>query len=212
MPAPRLNPFIGYADFLLVILAFVVALVQVQAKSEGPKNDAEYIVTATWGDRVDADVDLWGLPPPGDHPVFYNDREVGALHLDRDSRGFLDNRIANADGSFTYLPNREVMTIRGRVPGPYVFGLQLYAGHVAAPVDVVVHVEAVKVKPEAKTIFARDFHLHAVNEAVNALAFTVNGDGDYHIDDLPLRSVSDLFYLRPAGQPPQPNTQSSQQL
>ena len=104
MRKKRANVFIAYGDQLLLILVYVIYLVVVAQKADGLKPEAEFIITASWDNRLDTDVDLWGLPPVGadgqEHPVYYSNRDHDALFLDRDSRGYLTDRERKPDGQY----------------------------------------------------------------------------------------------------------------
>src|SRR6185312_9773015 len=112
----RAGILLAYVDMLLVIVAILIVSVSPRKVADGVQVKAEYMVSIEWDRMLDDDIDLWGIGPPNyDKPVFYKSAEGGALNLDRDSRGYLDDRIM-VDGKPVYLPHHEVITIRGIVP------------------------------------------------------------------------------------------------
>ncbi|KAG1657137.1 Metal tolerance protein 2 [Nymphon striatum] len=60
-----------------------------QAKVE---KQAEYIISATWPQDLEDDIDLWMRAPTG-HTVSYLEKETGWLHLERDDRGELNDTL-----------------------------------------------------------------------------------------------------------------------
>ncbi len=195
----RFNVYVPFVDMLLAVLAAVIVLVSVHKKQEGVKTPAEYIMAIEWDRMVDADVDLVARAPPDDAFVYYNSREHGALALDRDSRGFLDDRIRGEDGNYTYLPHRETMTVRGIVPGEYQFGIHLYQarnekGSPVADKTVAVHAELIKVNPVATVIYSSDTTLTHVGDAANLATLDVSADGAYALVDNPVDPIANRLY------------------
>ena len=95
----RSSIWIGLADLLLCVLSVViVAVAPKEPALSGVPEKAEYLMSAEWSVDLDADVDIW-LIPPSKKPVFYGSRDVGCARLDSDNRGFIDERITLADGS-----------------------------------------------------------------------------------------------------------------
>ena len=192
---PSINWAIGFSDFLMVLLSFVLALISVQSKNDGPKTEAEYLITAEWDRNLDVDIDLWGMNPDKTL-IWYGNKEAGAIHLDRDSLGFISDRIVDENGSVTYLPHKEIQTIRGLIPGRYVFGIQYYRGEE----PVAVHVEVIKIRPKTEVVIQADIVLQARADAANFAAFNISPSGAYEKQELPLTPISD-FYYKPNNMP-----------
>jgi hypothetical protein len=89
----RSSIWIGLADLLLCVLSVVIVAVapKTPAQADVPEK-AEYLLSAEWSVDIDADVDIW-LIPPSKKPVFYGSRDVGCAKLDSDYRGFIDEWI-----------------------------------------------------------------------------------------------------------------------
>ena len=119
--------WIGLCDMALAVLAVVIVAVNPPKPAHGVQMKAEMLATIEWDVNVDADADIH-MMPPSRKPVFYGSRDVGCATLDRDSRGFLDNFIALADGSQTKVEsNKETIAIRCVEPGHYDLAANLYA-------------------------------------------------------------------------------------
>ena len=198
-----INAFVPFVDALLVMLIVVMVLVSPKHSAKDVHVEAQYMVTIDWDSALDADIDLWAKCPDG-QPVFFRNREHDALHLDRDSRGWLDYKVANPDGSFVWLPHRETITMRGIIPGRYEFGLHFYnffphdIGVDMSNINVVVHYEVVKVNPSAEVIARGKKVLQRVSDATNFFAMNVAADGSFikeAVSEQPLATkfISDSF-------------------
>jgi hypothetical protein len=65
MNVDRSPMWIGLADLLVCILSVsIVAVVPIQAKIDGVKPKAEFLITADWPVALDSDVNLWLVGPP----------------------------------------------------------------------------------------------------------------------------------------------------
>lgn len=202
---PTLGIFVPLVDFLLALLAVVLYALHAHQAQEGIKVQAEYIITATWDAHTDADVDLISFTPDNE-PVFYRegDREHGTLHLDRDSRGFIDDRITDPNTKqYVYLPHHEVVTMRGIIPGRYDFGIHVYnLWHNEHQCDatknagLVVHVDITKVNPTANIIFSADEVLNYIGDTVEMPSLLIHPDGTFTLEDPPITNVSDRLYTK----------------
>ena len=121
------NVLIGFV-FMFIVAFILINPVQKDAEIEAK---AEFMVIMEWDDQSHYDVDLWMQDPVGNIVGFPN-LHAGLLHLDKDDLGQSNDTVFLADGTkkVIYL-NREVMTIRGIVPGEYIVNNHLYSmkGH-----------------------------------------------------------------------------------
>lgn len=198
--------FIGLVDLLSAIVCVLLAQSNPH-HTDGIKLQAEYVVSIDWDKMVDADVDLWAAPPPGtERPVLYNNREEGDLALDRDSRGFLDD-LKIVDGKEVYLPHREVITMRGIIPGRYSFGTHLYqfrrngsgVGTGEHGLHLPVHYLVQKLNPVVVTVAEGEEILDFVGDANNFASFDIHADGSYTLEDPPLTPIANQFYKETHG-------------
>lgn len=198
----RAGILLSYCDMLLVIVAILIVSVAPK-KADGVQVKAEYLVTIEWSAQLDEDIDVWGSGPPEPaKPCFYGNLESGALSLDRDSRGFMDDRLL-VDGHLMYLPHKETMSLRGVVPGRYVFAIYDFKhrlpddGSKPAPnaLGIVVHTEVIKINPKVMVIFRKDFTLNHEGDATNIFAMDVLPDGGFVEADPPVEPITNRFYL-----------------
>jgi hypothetical protein len=200
----RVGVFIAYCDMLLVIVAIlIVSVAPKKVTADGVKPKAEYLVSIEWSAQLDDDIDLWGNGPPDPtKPCFYSNLEAGALSLDRDSRGYVDDRLS-VDGHLMYLPHKETMSLRGIVPGRYVYAIYDYKHRLSDDgsrpdphaLGIVVHVEAIKINPKVTTIFRHDFVLNWEGDSTNVWAMDVLPDGNFVEADPPVEPITKRFYL-----------------
>ena len=198
----RAGILLSYVDMLLVIVAILIVSVAPKKVADGVHVEAQYLVSIEWDRMLDDDVDLWATGPPNPaKPCFYQNLEAGALSLDRDSRGYMDDKI-KADGQTVYLPHKEVMTLRGVITGRYTYGIHLYKarqsddGHARDPhaLGIAVHVEVIKLNPKVTMIFRKDFTLDYEGDAINVWAMDVLPDGNFTEADPPVEPITAKFY------------------
>ena len=129
------NVLIGFA-FMFIVAFILINPVEKDAEIEAK---AEFMIIMEWDDKSHYDIDLWMQDPVGNIVGFPN-MHAGLLHLDKDDLGQSNDTVILADGStkVIYL-NREVMTIRGIVPGEYIVNNHLYSmkgQHGRGPMEV----------------------------------------------------------------------------
>jgi hypothetical protein len=198
----------GMVDLYGTILNVLLPIVSVVHKVEGIKASGEYVVVITWAGTNDSDVDLFGTVPNKKSPCFWQNRQVGNMYLDQDSKGWVDDRIVNGDGTFQYNLHREQMTIKGIVPGEYNFGIHLFNYHFHPEVagsdapgasnsklDLKVHFEVTKVQPKPVVILEKDITLNFIGDATNVASIQVRPDG-YTLSDPPIIPLSDNVYTK----------------
>ncbi len=205
----RSSIWIGLADLLLCVLSVViVAVAPKEPARAGVPEKAEYLLSAEWSVDVDADVDIWMIPPRK-KPVFYGSRDVGCAKLDSDYRGFMDEWITLADGSKVKVDAaKEIIALRCIEPGRYDLGVNLYAfrhdglatvGALPGP-GVKVHVEILAVNPTVHVVYAKDVTLDRTGQTINVESFDLSREGGVTLAEPPLELVTAKAY-RTAGAP-----------
>lgn len=116
------NIMLGFV--VLFIIAFL--LINPPTKKDEIPMKAEWLIIVQWPDDLHDDVDVWVKAPNGDLVGFKN-KETGLLHLDRDDLGISTDMIRVAGELIPNKINREVVTIRGIVPGEYYVSLHMYS-------------------------------------------------------------------------------------
>ena len=125
---------IGFTDLLFNILvgfAFLFIIAFILIKPEAKKHDferrAEFVVVLEWDHDQSDDIDLYVQDPTGGRVSFRNPI-VNFMHLDKDDLGYVNDVVMNVDGTITKVNiNREVVTIRGIVPGEHIINVHYYS-------------------------------------------------------------------------------------
>jgi hypothetical protein len=200
----RYGAWPAYVDMLMCVLVVVITMISTRkADDAGAKLKAEYIITAEWSVDVDADADLWVVPPPGDKPVFYQNREEGCMHLDRDSRGFIDNIIHLPDGrTAKSLTAKETATMRCIEPGRYDIAVHLYdyrtdgmsVPRTADNLGLKLIVQVVKVNPQSEVVFTDSVTLDRPWQTNNVASFDLDAEGRATFVDAPLEPITARYY------------------
>lgn len=175
----RFDPFTVVLFKALQVLAFLffIALLAMKPAADSGKvvKRAEFIITMTWPDQHPDDVDLYVQDPAG-KLVWYNQRDVGLMVLERDDRGDV-NDFATVESKKIPLPVREeLVSIRGLMAGEYTVNIHLYQHLATAPVPVSVKVE--KLNPVVEIVGYKTLFLDHTDEEKTAVRFTLAEDGN----------------------------------
>jgi hypothetical protein len=181
------NALLGFS--IMVFIAF--ALVRPDAKTGDIETKAEMIITTTWPDNNDDDIDTYVQDPTG-HVVWYHSMQQGFVTLDRDDRGnYLDDVEVN--GKKVHYPlNQETVTVRSLVPGEYIVNVYHFTNPTDAPVPVTVKVE--KVNPKLKVVYYDTVLLTHKGDEKTVLRFTIDDNGD--VKDINTRPASLIQAVR----------------
>jgi len=125
---------IGFTDMLFNILVgfaflFIVAflLIKPEAKKEDFERKAEFVVVMEWDHDQPDDIDLY-VNDPTNSTVHFRLPITNFMYLDKDDLGFANDIVKNVDGTITKVNiNREVVTIRGIIPGEYIINAHYYS-------------------------------------------------------------------------------------
>ena len=159
------NTLLGFTFLFFITILFINPI----SKIGNVNMKAEYIVTVDWKDSLPDDVDIWVQDPNGE-TVSYLKKDAGWLHLDRDDQGII-NDVVTIDGEEIIYPiNREVVTLRGIIPGEYILNLYLYEHKSTNPVEVKVIIE--KVNPTLKLVYANNIILEKKTQKLLLQDFT----------------------------------------
>ena len=165
------NALLGFA--FMFVAAF--ALISDPEKTGVIDSKAEVLITVRWPDRHPDDVDTLVEDPAG-NLLWYHNRDTGLMHLDRDDRGLMQDRIT-IDGVAVNNPlNQETVTLRALQPGEYVVNLLHYQANYAEPLPVTVKVE--KLNPEVSVVFYGSKDLTGAGDEQTAIRFSIDSDGN----------------------------------
>ena len=125
---------IGFTDMLFNILVgfaflFIVAflLIKPEAKKEDFERKAEFVVIMEWDHDQPDDIDLY-VQDPTDNKVHFRLPIINFMYLDKDDLGFANDVVKYEDGTTKKVNiNREVVTIRGIIPGEYIINAHYYS-------------------------------------------------------------------------------------
>ena len=125
---------IGFTDMLFNILVgfaflFIIAflLIKPEAKKENFERKAEFVVVLEWDHDQPDDIDLY-VQDPTNSTVHFRLPITNFMYLDKDDLGYANDIVKNVDGTITKVNiNREVVTIRGIIPGEYIINAHYYS-------------------------------------------------------------------------------------
>jgi hypothetical protein len=163
------NALLGFA------FMFFISFALIQKPQDGGKIDskAEFIISAEWEDHHPDDIDLIVEDPQG-NIVYFQRQQAGLMHLDRDDRGTLADRIVIDGVEMENPANQEVVTVRGYMKGEYVVNLLYYKSNFITPVKVKVE----KINPRLEVIYFNDFFLKKTGDEITAVRFILDDKGN----------------------------------
>ena len=177
-PSTKADPFndLLFNSLLGISLLFFIAILFINPKTKAGDVEikAYFVITVTWKDYSPDDIDVWVENPLG-KKLWFRQREVGLLHLDRDDRGMEDDKI-KVDNKLVENPlNQEVVTIRGVYPGRYTVNLHYFKSLSDKPVEATVRI--FKLRPDYKVILDDKIILEHKGVEKTAINFTLGLDG-----------------------------------
>ena len=179
------NLLIGFA--FLFIIAFL--LIKPESKEQDFERKAEFVITMEWDQKRYEDMDLWVQDPTG-YQVSYRSPVVNFMHLDKDDLGKKNDQVLVGGKLITVDINREVVTIRGIIPGEYIVNAHLYSTHVGTYLDgekvlypqrgtkFPVTVEVTKVNPVYKILWQGEYEFKTKGQERTFYRFKIDHDGD----------------------------------
>ena len=166
------NILLGFVFLFFLTILFINPI----TKLGNVNLKAEYIITIEWKESLPDDVDIWVKDPNGEI-VSYLKKDAGWLHLDRDDRGVINDKVSINGEEYTYPINREVVTLRGIIPGEYIVNLYLYDNKSNNPVDVKLIIE--KVNPSLQLVYFNNITLMQNDSEMTIARFNLNSSGDF---------------------------------
>ena len=166
------NILLGFVFLFFLTILFINPI----TKLGNVNLKAEYIITIEWKESLPDDVDIWVKDPNGEI-VSYLKKDAGWLHLDRDDRGVINDKVSINGEEYTYPINREVVTLRGIIPVEYIVNLYLYDNKSNNPVDVKLIIE--KVNPSLKLVYFNNITLMQNDSEMTIARFNLNSSGDF---------------------------------
>lgn len=175
----RFDPFtvVLFKALQVVAFLFFIALIAFRPEPDSGKiiRKAEFLITMTWPDQHPDDVDLYVQDPAGGL-VWYNQREVGLMTLERDDRGITNDFTYVGRTKVPLSAREELVSIRGIVAGEYTVNVHLYEHIADQPVPVSVKIE--KLNPAVEVVHYQTIRLERTDEERTAVRFTLASDGN----------------------------------
>lgn len=155
-----------------ITFMFFISFAMINKPADEGKIDpkAEMMITVTWPDNNPDDVDTYVMDPAG-NIVWYNQREAGLMHLERDDRGMFKDVILLNNEEIANPLNQETIAFRGLQDGEYVVNIVHYIANGSAALPVEVKVE--KLNPKVEVIFYQTLELRGTGDEVTAVRFTL---------------------------------------
>jgi len=165
------NALLGFAFMFFISFA----LIQKPVDEGNIESKAEFIISVEWEDYHPDDVDLIVEDPQG-NIVYFQNKEDGLMHLDRDDRGTLADRLI-IDGVNVENPaNQEIITIRGIMAGEYIVNLLHYKANFVVPLKTKVKVE--KINPRVEIVYFGNHFLTKTGDELTAVRFFLDEKGN----------------------------------
>ena len=171
------NILLGFTFLFFITILFINPI----SKLGNVNLKAEYIITVDWQDNLPDDVDIWVQDPNGEI-VSYLKKDAGWLHLDRDDQGVINDVVIINNKEVIYPINREVVTLRGIIPGEYIVNLYLYEHKSKEPVEAKIIIE--KVNPSLKLVYFNNAVLETKDTELTIARFNLDAKGDFTIGSL----------------------------
>lgn len=166
------NTVLGFAVFF--IIAFCLISIQKTTKSN-IETKAEFVATITWTPGSPDDIDLWVQDPEG-HIIYFQSKEIGITHLDRDDLGDQNDTVITASGQVIKNQwNQEITTIRGLIPGEWIFNFHVYNKRTVEPTAVSFKIE--KMNPSVTLVAKKDYTVYQKGEEITVLRMTIDSEG-----------------------------------
>ena len=166
------NVLLGFV--VLFVIAFL--LINPITKKQDIPSKAEAMIVIEWDNQSSVDVDLW-LGHDSDPPVGFSNKAGMGMNLERDDLGTNNDRMV-IDGQVQIIRiNREVINIRGIVPGMYYPNIHAYSwvGSQKGPLKVTVTV--IDINPRYIEVYSVELILNTRGEVQRAPGFEIDKEG-----------------------------------
>jgi hypothetical protein len=170
--------------FLFMITTLLITN-KVKDEDAGIKKDAQYIISMSWPNNINCDVDIW-VRDPEKRVVSYQAKDVGVMHIERDDQGWVNDLMTYLKlQPSQQLNNSETWVLRGKMAGKFTVNIHLYSCAVndkAVPlgqsVEVPVTLELTKLNPNLKKVLTKTVTIKKVWEEITAFNFVLDGKND----------------------------------
>ena len=177
-PDYRLIPLFDLFLIIIAVLFVVVMLMRIEEEEADITSKIEFMITTTWPTDNPCDVDSW-LKDPNGKICWYQQRDVGAMHLDRDDLGNAnDIYYLPNDKTIVYPYNQELTSIRACIPGIWTFNVHMFRER-ANGAGALVEVKIEKINPDVEMVHFGTNYLTAQWEEQTVMHFELDEDCEY---------------------------------
>lgn len=176
---------------ILFIALFVLAWLKMNPEREKKdptlETEGKFAVVLQWPGDLTDDVDLYVMDPAG-NIAYFQSRDAGLMHLERDDLGDRNDAVETAAGRTVLAHNEERVIIRGIVPGEYVVNVHLYRMDSRRPVPATIILD--RLRGEDNEIVKQERTLAREGDEKTAFRFTLSPDETVSgINELPRQFV-----------------------
>jgi len=173
----QIDTVLGALGAFVLIMMLITMMVNIPTRDADLEKKAEFLIITEWPVESKDDVDTYLQDPTG-KLCYYQRREDGLMHLDRDDRGALNDKTKTKTGeTVEFEKNEETISIRGIVPGEYICNVHMFAKHAESQPETPVTIKLIKLNPTVKTKHVERLILKENGEELHAFRFTISGDG-----------------------------------
>lgn len=163
------------ATFIALFLLAVSQMAEQTKKESNLIKKAEFLVKIEWDSLDKSDIDLYVRDPMG-RICYFQAREVGLMHLERDDRGWHGDRVDGFDNEEVLVTsNEETIVLRGILPGEYTVNAHMYSKRFEDSSPVKAQLE--KINPYQKVV-EKSGKLENNGDEITLFRFTLSKEGD----------------------------------
>lgn len=181
----RFKSTIGFTDLLfnlvigfvfLFILAFL--LINPITKKGDVIKKAEFIIVIEWNTELNDDVDLWVRDPLGNTSSFVQ-KDVGLMNLEKDDLGWGNDTVIIDGIEKVVKLNREVITLRGTVPGTYKIATHIYnrIPH-SSTTKGTIRLQVIKVNPYQE-VYTNFYEYNSLGQEIPLVNIVIGDDNNF---------------------------------
>lgn len=181
------NALLGFVTLFILVLVLINPI----TKQGDIPAYAEIMIILEWDGEVSDDIDIWVKGPGMKSPLSFQNKTSGFMHLDRDDLGATSDIIVVGGRATTIKINREVVNMRGIMPGDYFINVHVYA-KLSGSEPTLFTVSLVDINPYKEEIHVQHYATKS-GELFKIPAFTVDKEGnisDIFISDIVIPRMS----------------------
>ena len=182
----RYKSSIGFTDLLFnlvigFVYLFMIAFILINpvAKKGDVIKKADYIIVIEWPNELNDDIDLWVKDPQG-NTVSFVQKNKGLMNLEKDDLGWSNDTKFKANGEPEILQiNREVVTLRGTVPGEYQIAAHVYNRRPSrsSTAEGKIRVQVIKINPYVE-VYTEWYDYNRLAQEIALVNIVLDEDGN----------------------------------